>query len=226
MASPSVVIKGQITVGREAVGRNGTAEAGLWSALITTAAIIAFDAAVAIGFAGPDMAVPAVAASLAIAPAFVALMVSLHRRAPAQYRVWTGIGVAYAGIYATLIIFNYMLQLTVVRHNPSDFAWLSMALTGNTAFWVFETFGYAFMSLGAVFALPALTGTRFGRVLAWLFGLNLATALAGAAVYVATSDPVHPVILFGLGAWGGLFPVGTALIAVQFWSDRRNPSIG
>lgn len=221
MAQPGMTIRGELRI--SAVdGRDWTATAGFWSGLLTTAAILAFDLAVAIGFAGPDMAIASVAASLAIAPPFVALIVSVHHRAARRYRAWTGIGIAYAGIYATLVVFNYMLQLTVVRHAPSAYGWLSMALNGDTAFWAFETFGYAFMSLAVVFAIPGMLDMRFARLLTWLFAVNLATSLAGLAVYVATADPVHPVIIGGLGVWGLLFPIGTSLLTLQFWRERRD----
>ena len=76
----------------------------------------------------------AVGASLLLAVSFVVLMASIHSYAPPEKKVWSQIGLSFAILYAALLIWNYYLQLTVVRTNPVLYSWLTMNLTRDTAF--------------------------------------------------------------------------------------------
>ena len=93
---------------------------GYWSSILTTAWTVAFDVAIALGVSGLPTRLLAVATSLLLAVTFVGLMASVHTAAPGQAKVWTPIGRSIAIVYATLLIWNDYLQLTVVRLVPDQ----------------------------------------------------------------------------------------------------------
>jgi hypothetical protein len=189
---------------------------GFWSALLTTVWILIFNVAIALGAAGAPTRSLAVGASLLLALSFVVLMSSIHSYAPPDKKVWSQIGLSFAILYAALLIWNYYLQLTVVRTNPLLYSWLTMDFTSETAFWSLESIGYALMGLAALFALPVLPAGRIERVLRWCFVVNAAFTILGTVGYVLSSNPLHVLVLASLGMWAIAFPIATALMAVMF----------
>ncbi|MGB9594571.1 MAG: hypothetical protein ACPL7R_10595, partial [Anaerolineae bacterium] len=117
---------------------------------------------------------------------------------------------------AALLVWNYYLQLTVVRMNPHLYAWLTMDFTRDTAFWSLETIGYALMGLAALFALPILSKSRIELAIRWCFVANAAFTLLGSVGYVWSGNPLHGFVLISLGVWAIAFPMATALLAVVF----------
>ncbi|MEN6310606.1 MAG: hypothetical protein ABFD80_03615, partial [Acidobacteriota bacterium] len=100
--------------------------------------------------------------SLLLAFSFVVMMVCVHYYAAAAKKLWTHIGVAFAGVYATLIGIVYFTQLTIV---------VPHLMRGDTAkidFLIFRPFdsflyavdilGYSCMSLATLFAAGAFGG--------------------------------------------------------------------
>ena len=189
---------------------------GFWSAILTTVWILVFNLALILGVAGAPTRLVAVGASLLLALSFVVLMSSVHNCAPREKRVWSQIGLSFAVLYAALLIWNYYLQLTVVRANPQLYSWLTMEFTQDTAFWSLETIGYTLMSLAALFALPTLARGRVGLAIRWCFAANAVFAILGSAAYVLSGNPLHLLVMASLGVWAIVFPIGTALLAVMF----------
>jgi hypothetical protein len=194
---------------------------GFWSALLTTASILIFNVAIALGASGAPTRSLAVGASLLLALSFVVLMASIHNYAPQQKKVWSQIGLSFAILYAALLIWNYYLQLTVVRTNPLLYSWLTMDFTRDTAFWSLESIGYALMGLAALFALPVLAKGRIELVIRWCFAVNAVFTILGGIAYVASSNPLHALVLTSLGIWAVAFPVATALLAVVFRPAKK-----
>ncbi len=191
-------------------------QVGFWSAILTTAWIILFEIATALGAIGVSTRIVAVGASLLLALSFVVLMTSIHHYAPPEKQIWSHIGLAFAIVYAALLVWNYFLQLTVVRHNPQLYGWLTMDFTPDTAFWSLEIAGYTIMSLSALFTLPIFSDNGIPRVVRWCFAINAALSVAGCLVYMLTGEPLHGLVLASLGVWAIVFPTATALIAVIF----------
>ncbi len=189
---------------------------GFWSALLTTAWIIIFNIAIALGVAGAPTRSVAVGASLLLAFSFIGFMVSIHNYAPLERKIWTQIGLSFAIVYAALLTWNYYLQLTVVRNNPQLYEWLTMDFTPDTAFWALETVGYTLMSLAALFSLPVFNGGGIERAIRWCFAINAVFTVLGSIGYVLSGNPLHGLVLASLGVWAIAFPVATALIAVIF----------
>lgn len=195
---------------------------GYWSAILTTTWVIIFNVAIALGAAGAPTRLMAVGASLLLPLSYIALLASIHNYASPAKRVWSQIGLSFAIVYATLLVWNYYLQLTVVRTNPVLYAWLSMDFTSSTAFWSLETVGYALMGLAALFVLPIFSGGGIERVIRWCFGVNaLFTALGGVGYALSGGNPLNVLVIASLGVWAIAFPVGTALVALVFKRARE-----
>lgn len=189
---------------------------GFWSAILTTAWIIIFNIAIALGVAGVSTRSVAVGASLLLAFSFIALMVSIHNYAPPERKIWSQIGLSLAIVYAALLTWNYYLQLTVVRNNPQLYEWLTMDFTPDTAFWSLETVGYTLMGLAALFALPVFNGGGIERAIRWCFAINAVFTVLGSIGYVLSGNPLHGLVVASLGVWAIVFPIATALLAVMF----------
>ena len=189
---------------------------GFWSAILTTAWILIFNIALVLGVTGAPTRLIAVGASLLLALSFLILMSSIHNYAPQEKRVWSQIGLSFSVLYAALLVWNYFLQLTVVRANPQLYSWLSMEFTPDTAFWSLETIGYTLMSLSTLFALPVLSVGRIELAIRWCFAANAVFAVLGSAAYVLSVNPLHLLVMASLGVWAVAFPIGTALLAVMF----------
>jgi hypothetical protein len=189
---------------------------GFWSAILTTAWILIFNIALVLGVTGAPTRLIAVGASLLLALSFLVLMSSIHNYAPQEKRVWSQIGLSFSVLYAALLVWNYFLQLTVVRANPQLYSWLSMEFTPDTAFWSLETIGYTLMSLSTLFALPVLSVGRIELAIRWCFAANAVFAVLGSAAYVLSVNPLHLLVMASLGVWAVAFPIGTALLAVMF----------
>jgi hypothetical protein len=99
--------------------------------------------------------------------AFPALQVALHLRARPAARPFTLLGVVFAAVFAALIAFNYIAQTALVpaavaRGDGALVALFSM--NSPTAIcWAIEMFGYGFLGVASLCALPALPGPGLER---------------------------------------------------------------
>jgi hypothetical protein len=55
--------------------------------------------------------------SFLLAPAFVAMMVSIHHYAAPEKKVWSQLGLSFAVIYAVMCSLTYYVQLTFIKNN-------------------------------------------------------------------------------------------------------------
>jgi hypothetical protein len=115
-----------------------------------------------------------------------------------------------------LLLWNYFLQLTVVRNNPRLYAWLAMDFNPDSAFWSLEMIGYTLMGLAALFTLPIFSRSRIELTIRWCFLANAVFIVLGNIGYVWSGNPLNALVLASLGVWAIAFPVGTAFIAVKF----------
>jgi hypothetical protein len=88
-----------------------------------------------------------------LAPTVVILMACIHCVTPETKKVFSLIGLAFAGVYAAIIPANYYLQLFVVRLNLESGTLDGLALLAqpnfHSVFFALETLGYALLSLAA-----------------------------------------------------------------------------
>jgi hypothetical protein len=140
---------------------------------------------------------------------FPGLQVALHFRAPPAARPFTLLGVVFAAVFAALIAFNYLAQTALVpaavaRGDGALVALLSMN-SPSAICWAIEMFGYGFLGLASLCALPALPGggvRRVSRLLLWANGL---ISVAGAALTARDSRWVlTPAGLVAFLAWNAV----------------------
>lgn len=161
----------------------------------------------------------------------VALIVSLHALAPARARVTTTLGVVCAGVFATLIALNYIVQTSyvpVLARDPTGaqealLSALSMANPTSLA-WALEMWGWGIAGLGTALVARALGADRVERATASLCLLNGAMSVAGAiATAVWPGWVLRPVGLGAFGAWNVLLFVLAGLSIAVFRRRLRSP---
>lgn len=155
--------------------------------------------------------------SLLLAPAFVALMVSIHYYAGPEEKIWSHLGIAFTLVYAAMASINYILQLTVVRLSIAnkETDGLAMFVMGNShsIFWALAS-AYIFMNLAMLFAAPVFHGGRLERWIRWLFLANGATVVVTIFGVVVDSPAIY--LLGSLVPWCVVFSLATALVAMLF----------
>jgi hypothetical protein len=154
-----------------------THQVGLWSAALVAISCVAFSAATVLLWLGvlapPGDVVANLVPSLVLAPAFLVLMASIHEVAPAEKKLWSRLGLAFAGLYAPLVSVVYVVALNVeepfvMRGQAAQVALLSANHPG-AVLWSIDGLGYGFMSLATLFAASAFGPDRLGRWIRWLF---------------------------------------------------------
>jgi MFS family permease len=213
---------------------------GFWSALVATASAIGY--AIVQPLTSPLVEWRGMAAyassfnpssqlffyfTIVLSIAFVVLMASVHYSMPQSRRLWTHLGILFSVIYATIISFNYMLQLIAVGPSIASGETEGLALFApanpHGFFITSETLGYIFMILAMLFAAPAFGRSSLER---WIramfvasFGIPAVIVLAGAVLGYALPS----VGLVSTDAWEVLLAISTALLVVYF---KRAPVAG
>lgn len=146
--------------------------------------------------------------ALALAPAYLVMMVSVYFATPSENKLWSMIGLAFTIVYVVIASINYLIQLIAV--GPA----LSVGETEGLALWAGDNFhsifwalanSYSYMSVGMFF-----TAWAFGKGrLEW--GIRRTFMIVGATAplqfaFSFTSDLV--VGIPGLIAW----VIGTPLV--------------
>lgn len=190
---------------------------GFWSAVIVASAAIAFDIAVGASrlLTAPWDVVGALVPSLVLAPAFLALIVSVHSSVPEEKRGWTRLAAAFAAVYVPLTTSAYVVELAVVeplvmRGHAGRVALLTLTRMDSVLNAV-DGLGYAFMSLAAVFAALAFEGGRLER---WIRRLFIATGIL--AVPILLTYFVDRAFIYLAGLWGITVPGAGILLAIYF----------
>ena len=155
--------------------------------------------------------------SLALVPAFTALMVCIHSYASEEKRIWSRLGLAFTFIYASMAAINYMTQLFPVwrsiNHGETD--GLAMFVLGNphSIFWALA-YAYIFMHLAMLFAAPVFAGNPLEQRIRALFILNGVSGLVTIVNLFFDSPPLY--LLGSLIIWCPVFTAATVATAVLF----------
>ncbi len=212
-------------------------QVGFWSAVVSTLSSVGYGLAVIVlllqpapadappGWAGIDAYLSVfkpihmlpLVPSLLLAPAFVALMASIHHYAAPEKRLWSHLGLAFTLLYAALALTNYLVQLTAVRRSllNGEIDGLAPLVIGNphSVFWALAS-AYVFMNLGMLFAAPVFVGGRLERWIHWLFVANGATAPITVIGIAVDSVPFY--LVGSLVPWCVVFTPTMAFLAVLF----------
>lgn len=167
---------------------------------------------------------------LILVSGFVLTLAALHCLAVARERLRTTAALLFTAVFAALICFNYVLQLTFVPQlvlagaaNDALIAAFSMSNPASIA-WGLEMWGYGVLGIATWLAAPVLArlGGAAGRMAALGFVLNGPVSLVGAALTVAGRGwllgpaglaafglwNVLVIGMCGLGGWAALRPAG------------------
>ena len=198
---------------------------GFWSALLTGVFSLLFTFGLILGTGNLlplpwDIVIP-VGASLLLAPSFVVMMVSVHYAAPAEKKIWSHLGIAFAVIYAALASIVYVTWLFVIephvlRGEANQVALLTF--TPGSFLQMIDGLGYTFMGVATLFAAPVFAGKRLEKWIRWLCLLNGPGAVMVFLSYVSYGILGLP-LLYGLllGVWWSfLIPALAISLAVYF----------
>lgn len=185
-------------------------------------------AAYAAGYDPLAMAVTVVP-SLFIAPGFLGLTIAIHAVAAPRLRAVTMAAVALAVVYLVTVGTNYLIQLTVVRHNfgagiTEDLSLLAMA-NPRGIFYALEGLGYFWQTVAAFLASFAFD-PRAARWIRWSFGVVIITGFMGVYGLVLGLEFIHPLMIGGSVVWSVAFPAGSILCARAFARMERGVPAG
>jgi hypothetical protein len=161
--------------------------------------------------------------SLLLAPAFTALMVSIHSYASEDKKIWSRLGLAFTLIYATMAAMNYMIQLLPVWRsiNNGETDGLAMFVLGNphSIFWALA-YAYIFMNLAMLVSAPVFAGNPLEKRIRLLFILNGASGVVTLASVFLDSPPFY--LLGSLVLWCPVFTAATVSTAALFRTIERS----
>lgn len=181
---------------------------GKISAAVSALATLAFAVSMVIGLFRETLFYSCFA-SIFIAVGFVPFMGALFSLSRDGEKKAAGLaGLAFAAVYATIILLVYYAECTTVRLNPSlsqeALSIISFGRLGSL-FFNYDLLGYAFMGLAAFFISFTLEPRDKGdRVLQWLLGLK------GVFFFSCLLTPLFPVFTAGGGGEYGT-------IILEFW---------
>lgn len=162
----------------------------------------------------------------ALVGGFTALVAALHELAPPPSRARTGAATALSAAFAALIVFNYVLQTTVVPVLAAGDAqarwlagWITMVNPQGVG-WALEMWGYAVLGVATWLVAPVFAGGDAPAV--WtraLFVANGPFSIAGGLLTAAVPGWVLSTAGFvAFGAWN-LLVVGMLALAAT-WLRR------
>jgi len=154
---------------------------------------------------------------------FLPMMAAIHYSSSHDRKIFSMLGVAFAGISVAMLGFQYYSQFTVVRYNlfSGEQQALGLFVLGNphSFFWPLEALGYGFMGLSTLFAGLSISGGSLERWIRSLFVANGFLGLAGIVAYPLEITTVA--VLSGLALWTVVFPSSTILLAISFKRQLR-----
>lgn len=195
---------------------------GFWAASGSACLYIIFDIAAILAVSGLLTSkywtsILFYAPSLLLALSFVVLMVSIHYYAPAELRIWSHIGSAFAGIYATLNCFIYIIQVMVIAPSLLNGQFASVALfemAPDKPLYAVNALAYTIMGLSTLFSAFVFKDNGLEKVIKTLFLLHGIAALANVGVLIWQP------FLFISAFVGILYPAAAILIAILFYKNN------
>lgn len=208
-----------------------TASAGFWSAVLCTVFSVAFvlaQLAEWLGWlgsdGGPESSSTALGLfilltpSLFLAPAFLALIASVHQLAAPEQKVWSQIALGYAGIYATMIGIVYFVQLTLVAprllHQRTEGIEPFLFVPFDSFLYAVDILGYSFMCAALLFAALVFDGVCEQSARRWMLANGLLIPFLLLQMYVHA-------LLWIASLWAIVFPAATGSLARVFYQARH-----
>jgi hypothetical protein len=149
---------------------------------------------------------------------FLPMVTAIYYVSSPDRKVFSMLGVVFAGISVAMLGLQYYSHVTVVRYNimRGELEALSLFVLGNphSFFWPLECLGYGFMSLSTLFVVFTFSRGSLERWIRFLFIANGALGIGGLVVYPLEVTIVA--VLCGLSLWTVVFPSSTFLLAINF----------
>jgi hypothetical protein len=215
---------------------------GFWSALLMAAVNLWFYAAFlpySSQWSAPWPGIGAYATSFQsgpflawIIPAFILplviliMMVSIHRTAEEDKRIWSLLGVVFAIAYTAVVTTFYYIQMTVIPFHLANGTmdnlslWLFAYHYPHNIFGAIEGIGYGFLTISVIFAAQVFRNGKLQQWVRWTFvGL-------GIGVFALFINPLF-ILPPALGAIMGLVGLvlgilAPVLLAIHFRRSRYN----
>jgi hypothetical protein len=212
---------------------------GFWSATSTALCSIAFSVTRLLALSGllhfPLDPVLPDGVSFFLALSFVIMMASIHRAAVPSNSdtgpdrsIWSQVGLAFATMYAGLVLIVYMVIITVVvpytvRGQAAQVAPFAFDLNGSFMQAV-DGLGYFLMCLATWFAAPVFAGPGIERWLRRFFALNGAVGIAVLLAYMplVIPAPYYQAVEAVAGIWILSLPACAVLTALYFRRAHRS----
>lgn len=199
---------------------------GFWSALLSAFFYVIFDIVAIITMSGLLtsqfwISILTYTPSLFIALSFVILMVSVHYYAPSELKIWSHIGMALAGIYATLNCFIYIIQILVIAPSFLNGLFDNVALfemAPNKPLYAANALAYSIMGLSTLFSAFIFKGRGLAKITKSV--LIIHGAVAPTIIGVLIWKP----LFFVSASVGITYPLAAILIAVLFHEGSSTKS--
>ena len=205
------------------MNQNPIAQLGFWSSIAVTLMLVIFPLSLAFDWS-LDVAY---GSSFLLAPAFVTMMVSVHRYAAPDKKVWSQLGLSFAIIYAVMCSLTYYVQLTFVKNNYLPIAEEAVApfvFIPGTPIFAQDMLGYVFFCLATLAAGFVFTG---GKLEAWIKRLFILNGVLFAVPTLILPALTMPVNAAGTGVgnqvgdyanivWSFYVAIATGLTAIVF----------
>ena len=200
------------------------ARLGYWSALLTAFFCLLFTIAAIFTeshlLPAPWDVVLTIAPSLLLAPSFLAMLVCVNALTPGERRIWSQLGVAFAGVYVPLCVAAYIVELFVVeprllRGDTSQMALLTLARS-DSVFNAIDGLGYIIMCLSTLVAAPAFEQAGLAR---WIRRLFLANGILAVPIFLTYF--VNRSFIWMSAFWSVTITSSAILIAVNFRRIRQ-----
>lgn len=200
---------------------------GFWSAALIVFLTVLFFVSLAISSENLMFA-----SSFLLAPAFVAMIVSIHHYAAPEKKMWSQPGLSLVIIYAVMCSLTYYIQLTFIQNNylpVSQEAVLPFVFIPGTPIFAQDMLGYAFMCAATLAVAPVLSGGRLEKWIKWLFIFNAVLFIVPTIVIPAIPLPLNEAGT-GIGdqvgryanmVWSAYFATATTLVTVLINRAKR-----
>jgi hypothetical protein len=200
------------------------ARLGYWSAVLTAFFCIVFTIAAVFTeshlLPAPWDVVLTIAPSLLLAPSFLAMLVCSNALTHGEQKIWSQLGVAFAGVYLPLCVAAYIVELFVVeprllRGVTTQMVLLTLA-RGDSVFNAIDGVGYMFMCLSTLVTAQAFDQAGLERWIRRLFVLNGILAVPIFLTYF-----VNRSFIWMAALWSVTITGSAILLAVQFRRIRQ-----
>ena len=196
---------------------------GFWSALCSAIFYLAFDIAAILNMSGiltsPYwISILYYTPSLFLALSFLVMTVGIHYYAAAESKIYSHIGIAIAGIYATMNCFIYIIQVLIIAPSMLNGQFTNVALfemaPGKPLF-AANALAYTLMGISTLFFAFVFRGNTLEkkiRKVLFVHGI-ISPTIVGVLIW--------PPFFYISAVVGILYPLAAILIAVLF--ARKQP---